>query len=114
MIFSVHSALPGASENPENDDRTGNGDDQVAEETLVVQAENACQRAADERAGDADKDVGEEAVVTVHRLLGDIAGDKADKEHAEEADARHSHDSDALFHLQSLLSEASCKPSYKP
>ena len=78
--------------------RAGDGDDQIAEETLIMNVEQAGQRAADERAGDADQDVGEQAVLAVHRLLGDLAGEKADHQHAEEADARHAHDSDALIH----------------
>ena len=62
---SAQARAAGASEDPQDEDRSGGRDDQVAEKAVIVQAEHAGQRAADERTGDAHQNAGEQPVLLV-------------------------------------------------
>src|SRR4029453_2047815 len=80
---------PDGAPDPQDENGADRRHDQIAEPAVELDIEKDGEVASDERPGDADEQIGEEAVVARGRLLGDVAGDDADDEHADEAHARH-------------------------
>src|SRR5581483_3749887 len=92
MVLKLARRSGGTSDalpDPQHENGADRRHDEIAEPAVERDVHQVGEGPAHERARDADEQIGEKAVVARRDLLGDIAGNDADDQHAEEADARH-------------------------
>ena len=98
VLLACWLAIPETPPDPQHEDVRRPTPRSNCRANRRTRLEEIGKRAADEGAGDADQQIGEEPVNARRRLLGDLAGDDADDQHAEETDSRHGQQSLRVVH----------------